>query len=148
MANGAAEQLTTQELRAGSPPRPAGSPMGSVKGERATMMGSEELFQRVRARLRAGVGEDVFTSWFARLELEEIVDDLAHLSVPTRFLKSWIQSHYSDRVLRCWQAEERCVQRIELTVRTAAIKMPMAKPTILGCESASSNSVRSRSTGA
>ena len=47
-----------------------------------------ELFQRVRARLRAQVGEDVFNSWFARLELEEIVDDKAHLSVPTRFLMS------------------------------------------------------------
>ena len=29
----------------------------------------------------------------------------APLSVPTRFLKSWIQSHYSERVLACWQAE-------------------------------------------
>ena len=27
------------------------------------------------------------------------------LSVPTRFLKSWIQSHYAERVLACWQAE-------------------------------------------
>src|SRR5690242_19657409 len=54
-----------------------------------------EIFQRVRARLRAAVGEDVFSSWFARLELEEIVDDKAHLSVPTRFLCSWIQSNYA-----------------------------------------------------
>ena len=35
-----------------------------------TPMGPQELFQRVRSRLRAAVGEDVFTSWFARLELE------------------------------------------------------------------------------
>ena len=47
-----------------------------------------ELFQRIRTRLRASVGEDIFNSWFARLELEEIVDDKAHLSVPTRFLCS------------------------------------------------------------
>ena len=27
------------------------------------------------------------------------------LSVPTRFLKSWVQSHYADRLLACWQDE-------------------------------------------
>jgi len=42
-----------------------------------------------------------------------------HLSVPTRFLKSWIQAHYADRVLTCWQAEMPEVHRIDLTVRTA-----------------------------
>ena len=28
-----------------------------------------EMFQRVRARLRAAIGEDSFNSWFTRLEL-------------------------------------------------------------------------------
>jgi chromosomal replication initiator protein len=98
--------------------------------EEATEMTSleQERWSRVKGRLKAEVGEDIFSSWFARMDLEGVEKDTARLSVPTRFLKSWIQSHYSDRVLRCWQAEERCVQRIELTVRTAAIKMPPAKP--------------------
>ncbi len=82
----------------------------------------QERWSRVKGRLKAEVGEDIFSSWFARMDLEAVEKDTARLSVPTRFLKSWIQSHYSDRVLRCWQAEERGVQRIELTVRTAAIK--------------------------
>ncbi|MGD9924988.1 MAG: chromosomal replication initiator protein DnaA [Pseudorhodoplanes sp.] len=88
----------------------------------------QERWSRVKGRLKAEVGEDIFSSWFARMDLECVEKDTARLSVPTRFLKSWIQSHYSDRVLRCWQAEERCVQRIELTVRTAAIKAPPARP--------------------
>ena len=58
-----------------------------------------DLWNRVRARLKTGVGEDVFTSWFARLELEEIVEDVVHLSAPTRFLCSWVQSNYADRIL-------------------------------------------------
>ena len=87
----------------------------------------QERWSRVKGRLKAEVGEDIFSSWFARMDLEGVEKDTARLSVPTRFLKSWIQSHYSDRVLRCWQAEERCVQRIELTVRSAAIKVPVQK---------------------
>jgi chromosomal replication initiator protein len=81
------------------------------------MMGADEQFQRVRARLRAGVGEDVYTSWFARLELEEIVDDVAHLSVPTRFLGSWIQSNYAERILTAFQAEIPTISRLHVTVR-------------------------------
>ncbi|MEP7239913.1 MAG: chromosomal replication initiator protein DnaA [Devosia sp.] len=77
----------------------------------------QELFQRVRARLRAMFGEDVFNSWFARLELEEIVDDKAHLSVPTRFLCSWVQSNYAEKILDTFKAEAPAVGRLHFTVR-------------------------------
>jgi len=83
----------------------------------ATGRSDAELFQRVRARLRAAVGEDVFNSWFARLELEEIIEDKAHLSVPTRFLCSWIQSNYAERILDTFRAETLGVERLHFTVR-------------------------------
>jgi chromosomal replication initiator protein len=89
----------------------------------------QERWSRVKGRLRAEVGEDIFSSWFARMDLEAVDDEIARLSVPTRFLKSWIQSHYSERVLNCWQAEHCSVRRIELTVRSAARQLPpKAKP--------------------
>ena len=77
----------------------------------------EELFQRVRARLRAQVGEDVFNSWFARLELEEFLDDRVLLSVPTRFLCSWIQSNYADRILAVFRTEIPALERVQVSVR-------------------------------
>src|SRR5262249_12847201 len=40
----------------------------------------------------------------------------------TRFLKSWIQSHYSERLLACWQSERPTVRRIDLAVRSAVIR--------------------------
>ena len=79
----------------------------------------QDRWSRVKGRLRTSVGEDVYTSWFARMDLEGVQDESVRLSVPTRFLKSWIQSHYADRVLACWQAEMPEVHRIDLTVRTA-----------------------------
>ncbi len=78
---------------------------------------SNDMFQRVRARMRAAVGEDVYNSWFARLELEELVDDLAHLSVPTRFLCSWVQSNYADMILAAFRAELPDLNRLHFTVR-------------------------------
>jgi chromosomal replication initiation ATPase DnaA len=77
------------------------------------------LWPELRKQLRGNVGEDVYSSWFARMELESVEGDSIRLSVPTRFLKSWIQAHYAERVLTCWQAEMPEVHRVDFTVRTA-----------------------------
>ena len=82
----------------------------------------QEHWRKVKEKLRAEVGEDIFQSWFARMDLERIEANTAHLSVPTRFLKSWIQSHYTDRVLACWQAANADIQKIEVSVRSAMIR--------------------------
>jgi len=87
-----------------------------------------ELFQRVRARLRAAVGEDVFNSWFARLDLEEIIDDRAHLSVPTRFLCSWIQSNYAEKILEVFKSERPDIGRLHFTVRVNGQARPRLTP--------------------
>jgi chromosomal replication initiator protein len=81
-----------------------------------------ERWFKVKEKLRAEVGEDIFQSWFARMDLERIEGSAAHLSVPTRFLKSWISSHYTDRVLACWQGESPDIQKIEVSVRSAVIR--------------------------
>ena len=82
----------------------------------------QDLWNRVRERLKSNVGDDIFNSWFARMELEATEADTVRLSVPTRFLKSWVQSHYADRLLACWQEEAPTLSRIELTVRSAVIR--------------------------
>jgi len=87
----------------------------------------QDHWTRVKGRLRASVGEDVFSSWFARMDLEALQDDSVHLSVPTRFLKSWIQAHYAERVLDAWRAEMPKVARIDLTVRSAMRHVAPAK---------------------
>ena len=95
--------------------------------------GEQESWSRVKERLRAEVGDDVYSSWFARMDLEAIEEGAVRLSVPTRFLKSWIQSHYAERVLACWQAQETTVTRVELIVRSAVLKsavLPKVKPDI------------------
>jgi chromosomal replication initiator protein len=99
--------------------------------------GEQENWSRVKERLRAEVGDDVYSSWFARMDLEAIEEGAVRLSVPTRFLKSWIQSHYAERVLACWQAQEGKVTRVELIVRSAVLKsamLPKAKPDIVTAE--------------
>ena len=88
----------------------------------------QESWSQVKERLRVEVGDDVYSSWFARMDLEAIEGGTVRLSVPTRFLKSWIQSHYAERVLACWQAQETGVGRVELIVRSAVLRSAAPKP--------------------
>ncbi|HEX2216301.1 MAG TPA: chromosomal replication initiator protein DnaA [Xanthobacteraceae bacterium] len=83
---------------------------------------------RVKQRLRAELGEDIFSSWFARMDLDAMEGAVVRMSVPTRFLKSWILAHYAERVLACWKAEAPAVQRIDLVLRSAVIRGPANKP--------------------
>jgi chromosomal replication initiator protein len=90
----------------------------------------QERWDKVKQRLRAELGEDVFTSWFARMELDAVDKGAVRLSVPTRFLRNWIQSHYSEKVLSNWQAEEPLITRLELSVRSSTVRpvLPKSKP--------------------
>ncbi len=90
----------------------------------------QDCWQRVKNRLRVELGDDVFSSWFARMEIETVDKGAVRLSVPTRFLRNWIQSHYSERVLSTWQSEEPAITRLELSVRSAAIRPIVVKPKI------------------
>jgi len=76
-----------------------------------------DVWARVKRRLRAELGEDIFASWFGRLELDSVVEGCAYLTVPTRFLKSWIESHYADRVLSVYRSETQDVERVVIGVR-------------------------------
>jgi chromosomal replication initiator protein len=79
-------------------------------------------WDRVRRRLRTEIGEDIYTSWFTRMELEDCGPEEVRLSVPTRFLRNWIQSHYVERLLALWRSEAPQLRKIELVVRSAVTR--------------------------
>nr|HMN86857.1 chromosomal replication initiator protein DnaA [Bauldia sp.] len=83
---------------------------------------------RVQQRLRTELGDDVFNSWFARVEFEEADKGTIYLSVPTRFLKSWIVAHYIERLVALWKNEREDVVRVELLVRGAVRTRVMPRP--------------------
>ncbi|MGA8611597.1 MAG: chromosomal replication initiator protein DnaA [Xanthobacteraceae bacterium] len=87
----------------------------------------QDRWNRVKERLRFELGEDIFSSWFIRMDFESMDKDAIRLSVPTRFLRKWIESHYADRVLAQWQVEEPAITRLELSVRSSTI-VPAPKP--------------------
>ncbi len=65
------------------------NPTRKVRAQMTDVANNEQNhWNRVKGRLRTNVGEDVYTSWFARMDLERIQDDSVHLSVPTSFSRA------------------------------------------------------------
>ena len=111
---------------------------GSVDNELIPPDAARQIaaWARVCQRLRAEFGEDVYSSWFARLELDRIEHGIAHCSVPTKFLKSWIQSHYNDRLTPVVSAELSEVRGVVIEVRAVARRVVGRSPAQLVATSA------------
>ena len=94
------------------------------------------MWKRVAQRLRAEMGEDLYSSWFARMEPEDLADGRLQVSVPTKFLKSWIESHYASRLGDICEAELGKLDGIVIRVRTRG-RPPAARPESTDAASAS-----------
>jgi chromosomal replication initiator protein len=71
---------------------------------------------RVLGQLKAEVGEDAYRNWLRPMHLERVDDGQAVISAPTRFLRDWVITHYRDRLLALWQAENEQVTRVSVVV--------------------------------
>ncbi len=88
---------------------------------------SEPVFEKVKAQLKARLGQDVYSSWFGRMKLDEAHKGVVRISVPTAFLRSWINGHYLDLITELWRKEEANLLKLEIVVRSAT-RPPMPVP--------------------
>nr|WP_244490819.1 chromosomal replication initiator protein DnaA [Aureimonas frigidaquae] len=86
----------------------------------------DEVMERVRARIKAQLGQDIYASWFQRMKLDAIQRGSVQLSVPTAFLKTWINGHYKDFLQEIFAEEVPGTIRVDVQVRSAARAAPPA----------------------
>jgi len=80
--------------------------------------GPEQNFERVKTQLKARLGSEVFSSWFGRMKVAETSKGIVRLSVPTAFLRSWINGHYIDLITELWRQGEPDLIKVEIVVRS------------------------------
>lgn len=83
------------------------------------VVASGDVFAKVCKQLRATLGAEVYQSWFGRLKLVESDDHSVTLSVPTPFLRNWINSHYLKTITEIWQKHVPSILRVNVIVRSA-----------------------------
>ncbi len=89
---------------------------------------------RIRARLRAEVGEATFRSLLKPLTLEDVKDGSALISVPTKFMRDWVETQYGERLLELWSKENPNVSSVNIVIagplesRGEAVTATMSPP--------------------
>jgi chromosomal replication initiator protein len=87
----------------------------------------DDIWQAVRDRLRADVGDAAYNSWLKQLELTNIHDDRVLMSVPTRFMRDWVVSHYAEKIRAAWSEESGAEPQIDILVRPSGQVAPILK---------------------
>jgi chromosomal replication initiator protein len=82
---------------------------------------------RVVGRLKEEVGETAYRSWLKSMRLAKIEDGEGVIAVPTRFLRNWVATHYADRLLTLWRAENEQVTRLAIIVEPRVAAFAQAK---------------------
>ncbi len=77
-------------------------------------------WERVLGRLRAEYGDAVFKSWLKPLTFAKSADGEVVISVPTRFMRDWVERHYLDRIRLFWGEENATVRSVVVRVHRPA----------------------------
>ncbi len=104
-------------------------------------------WERAKQRLRAELGEEVYSSWFGRVELVGVNNGLIQLSVPTKFLQKWLQSHYATNVLETCKNEMADVASLEFMLRGPNTMMNANNELANSMSAANSAAAAPRATG-
>jgi hypothetical protein len=75
----------------------------------------------MRTALIVELGDDIYQSWFSSMRFEELSDGIVYLSVPVKFIRMWIQAHYSAELLKVFAKRFTYVRSICVGVRMPGV---------------------------
>ncbi len=84
-------------------------------------------FAQVKSLLQKEFGETAFRSWIMPIEPVACAGGLLSLSVPTRFIRDWVKTHYADRIRGLWAQHYGPLSRVDIAI--AAGSKQTAAPT-------------------
>jgi chromosomal replication initiator protein len=79
-------------------------------------------WDRVKTRLKQEFGDSAYKSWVTPIVATALRDGEVELSVPTRFMRDWITTHYAERIRALWNGENPTVRKITLKVEAGKVE--------------------------
>lgn len=81
----------------------------------------QALWEKVHQKMREEFGEAIFRSWLKPLTLRACYHGTMEVSVPTRFMRDWIHTHYAERISAMCAEECADIKRVQIVVVQNAI---------------------------
>ncbi len=78
----------------------------------------QDQWLQICAQLKSEVGDTAFESWLKPLSVGSFSDGSMNICVPTRFMRNWVITHYSDRIHKIWEKKNPAIKNINFVVQT------------------------------
>lgn len=87
---------------------------GSLHSAAARSLTGHPWPEGVAEDMDAWLGHDVFQSWFTNVAIDSIGEKVVRLVAPSRFVANWINAHFQDALLACWQKQCPTIERVHV----------------------------------
>lgn len=77
----------------------------------------QDQWGQICSQLKNEVGETAFDSWLKPLTLGSFNDGVMNICVPTRFMRNWVITHYSDRIHKIWEKKNPEIKSVNFVVQ-------------------------------
>jgi chromosomal replication initiator protein len=75
-----------------------------------------DVWASVHNGMRQEFGEAIFRSWLKPLTLRAYYHGTMEVSVPTRFMRDWIQTHYAEKIAAMCASAHADIRRVQIVV--------------------------------
>lgn len=84
----------------------------------------QDQWGQICGQLKNEVGDTAYESWLKPLSLGSFSDGVMNICVPTRFMRNWVITHYSDRIHKIWEKKNPAIKNINFIVQASAEETP------------------------
>ena len=77
----------------------------------------QDQWGQICGQLKTEFGENAYDSWLKPLTLGSFNDGVMNICVPTRFMKSWVITYYSERIRKIWENKNPNIKSINFVVK-------------------------------
>lgn len=100
--------------------------MSSSFGSHSSVSASPS-WELVKGKIREQFGETIFKRWLEPLICKHWGAEV-HLTLPTRFMKDWVDTHYTEKLKTLFQEVDATVKEIQVTVESALTSSDTTRP--------------------
>ena len=77
----------------------------------------QDEWGQICSQLKTEVGDTAFESWLKPLTPGTFNDGVMNICVPTRFMRNWVITHYSDRINKIWEKKNPAIKSVNFVVQ-------------------------------
>ncbi len=94
-------------------------------------------WESIKSKLKKQVGETAYSNWLKQLSFNKYENDTITVSVPTKFLRDWIATHYAENIKNICKEEKSNLEGLKIVVKPTGGKVVPGTARLLDAEKAS-----------